>query len=63
MVYFWGMKTMTIHITKSTLVKANKANHRKDLIEAGFYNRPKSQTHKSIKDYSRKTKHKIDYFI
>jgi|688.fasta_scaffold16608_10 hypothetical protein len=57
------MKTMTIHITKSTLVKANKANRRNEMIESGFHNRPKNQTHKSVKDYSRKSKHKVDYSI
>jgi len=57
------MKTMKISIQKETLRKANKATQREKMIESGFYNRAKSQTHKSIKDYSRKTKHKIDYFI
>ena len=56
------MKTMKVHIKQETISKANKANRRNDLIEAGFYNRPKNQTHKSVKDYSRKAKHKIDYF-
>jgi hypothetical protein len=57
------MKTMKISIQKETLRNANKAVQRQEMIESGFYNRSKSQTHKSIKDYSRKTKHKINYFI
>jgi len=57
------METMKISIQKETLRKVNKATQREKMIESGFYNRAKSQTHKSIKDYSRKIKHKIDYFI
>jgi len=57
------MKTMKIHIGQETFNKAKKSKHREDLIEAGFYNRPKSQTHKSVKEYSRKSKHKADYFV
>jgi len=57
------MKTIKIVIKKETLRKANKAVQRQQMIDSGFYNRSKSQTHKSIKDYSRKTKHKITHSI
>lgn len=50
-------------IKKETLRKANKTIQRQQMVDSGFYNRSKSQTHKSIKDYSRKTKHKITHSI
>jgi len=56
------MKKMEkIHIDAETLRKIDKAAHRKALIEAGMYNRPAHKVHKSVKDYTRKVKHKKNF--
>lgn len=54
-------KVNKIKIDPETLRKIDKAAHRKALIEAGFYGRPNHKVHKSVKDYTRKVKHKKNF--
>ena len=52
------MKPIRIKIDSETLRKIDKGVHRKALVEAGLYFRPGHIVHKSVKDYTRKLKHK-----
>ena len=49
------MKRQTI---KQKLEKQIKARNRKSMAEQGFFNKASHQVHKTIKNYTRKTKHK-----
>ena len=49
---------IVIKIDADTIRKMDKTAHRNALVEAGLYNRPTHQVHKSVKDYVRKPKHK-----
>ena len=56
------MKTqIKIKIDKVTLMKMEKTAHREAIVEAGMYNRPTHKVHKSVKDYTRKPKHRVNY--
>ena len=56
------MKTqINIKISKDTLRNIEKTAHRKAIVEAGIYAIPTHKVHKSVKTYSRKTKHKNNY--
>jgi hypothetical protein len=58
------MKTqIKIKITKDTLRKIEKIAHRKVIVEAGIYAIPTHKVHKSVKNYTRKDKHKTNYAI
>lgn len=52
------MKAMKI--TKDDILKMSKAASRQAEIELGM-RRPTSKVHKSLKDYTRKPKHKVAY--
>ena len=54
-------KMKPIQIKAEDLRKMEKTAHRKALIEAGVYGRPGHKVHKSVKDYTRKTKHKKNF--
>lgn len=56
-------KEIKIQISKETLRKIEKTAHREAIVEAGIYQRPSHKVHKSVKDYTRKAKHKTNYAI
>ncbi len=51
-------KMKAIQIKAEDLRRIEKTAHRKALIDAGVYGRPGHKVHKSVKDYTRKVKHK-----
>ena len=48
-------------ITKEDLIKIEKSNRRKEMIEAGVYNMHKNKSFKSKRDFKRKPKHQKSY--
>jgi len=55
------MKNITITISKSDLIKAEKASRRNAEIEAGMYGMFKNKTFKNKKAYTRKDKHQKSF--
>jgi len=51
-------KMKAIQIKAEDLRRGDFSCHRKALIDAGVYGRPGHKVHKSVKDYTRKVKHK-----
>jgi hypothetical protein len=54
------MKSFIISIPQEKIIKMNKASARRAEIELGL-RRPVSKVHKSVKDYTRKAKHKTSF--